>query len=279
MITSPKEYSQIFDTLKLNPRGMSLKQISTAVGMNRISVARYLDVLRTTGQVEMVPYGQTKLFYLSKSAPVSALLDFSSDYVILLSPDYRIVQINKRFVEFFEYTMDELIGKPLGSVFYSIAEDIPIEKMIEQALSGQTIDREIRILKEEEEYYFKIKIVPTVFYDGSPGTTMIFNDITEYKRSIAALTESQEKYLSLIEKISELLESIETAASLNDNIRNPLQAIVGLAEIGGGEDVSKIQNLVEEIDEIVQELDIGWVESTNLRQIITKAHQYLDAQE
>lgn len=276
MISGQREYSQIVDTLKLNPRGMSLKQISTAVGMNRISVARYLDVLRTSGQVEMVPYGQTKLFFLSRSAPIQALLDFSSDYVVLLSPDFRIVQINKKFLDFFENNAEDLVGKALGSVFYSIAEDIPIEKMVEQSLSGQQINREIRILKDEEEFYFKVKVVPTVFYDGSPGTTIIFNDITEYKRSIAALMESQDKYISLIEKISILLESVETAASLNDHIRNPLQAIVGLAEIDGGEQAGKIQHLVEDIDEIVQQLDIGWVESTNLRQIISKALQHFD---
>ena len=256
MISGQREYSQIVDTLKLNPRGMSLKQISTAVGMNRISVARYLDVLRTSGQVEMVPYGQTKLFFLSRSAPIQALLDFSSDYVVLLSPDFRIVQINKKFLDFFENRAEDLIGKPLGSVFYSIAEDIPIEKMVEQSLSGQQINREIRILKDEEEFYFKVKVVPTVFYDGSPGTTIIFNDITEYKRSIAALMESQDKYISLIEKISILLESVEASASLNDHIRNPLQAIVGLAEIDGGEQAGKIQHLVEDIDEIVQQLGL-----------------------
>jgi PAS domain S-box-containing protein len=261
------------DTLKINPRGMSLKQISTAVGMNRISVARYLDVLRTSGQVDMIPYGQTKLFYLANGAPISALLDFSSDYVILLSSDFCIMQINKRFVEFFGYEEDEIVGKPLGSVFLSIAEDIAIEKMIKQALSGQNIDKEIRILKSDEEYYFKIKIIPTAFFDGTPGTTLIFNDITEYKRSIAALTESEGKYLSIIEKMSELLEVMETAASLNDNIRDPLQAIVGLAEIEGGDDTSRIHTLVNEIDEIVQQLDIKWVESTNLRQMINKTQQ------
>jgi PAS domain S-box-containing protein len=276
MITSSKEYSQIIDTLKTNPRGMSLKQISHAIGMNRISAARYLDVLRTSGQVDMVPYGQTKLFFLSKSAPISALLDFSSDYVLLLSPDFRIRQINKKFLDFFEYELDEILGKPVGNVFYSIAEDIPIEKMIDLALSGQNMDREIRILKAEEEFFFKIKIIPTVFYDGSPGTTIIFNDITEYKRSIAALIESQEKYISLIEKISILLESVEAGASLNDHIRNPLQAIVGLAEIEGGDQMNKIQTLVEDIDKMVKELDIGWVESTNLRQVINKALRYID---
>ncbi|MBN1194062.1 MAG: PAS domain S-box protein [Methanomicrobiaceae archaeon] len=70
--------------------------------------------------------------------------------------------------------------------------------------------------------------------------------------------------------LEQIEKNIEQMAVLNDHIRNPLQAIVGLADLQGGEMAEKIFGQAQEIDRIIHRLDIGWVESTKIREFLVK---------
>lgn len=59
-------------------------------------------------------------------------------------------------------------------------------------------------------------------------------------------------------------------ARLSDQIRNPLQVILGLVSHGETETDSTIRGQVMEVDALVQQLDRGWVESGKLREFITR---------
>jgi PAS domain S-box-containing protein len=270
MVQNHKELTNILQILRDNPRGMSLKQISEAIGMNRISVARYLDILRASGQVDMVPYGQAKLFYLSHRVSVSALLDFSSDLVVVIGRDQHIVQANRNFLSLVSQNIEEIVGKQLLDVLNPLTQELGIKTKIDQALEGKELLEEICIIKDEEELYFHMKIVPTAFIDGSPGITIILEDITEYKRTINALIESEKKYRTLIENLGDFLVNVDRYSMMHDHIRNPLQAIVGIADLEGGELNDKIHQQAQEIDKIITQLDIGRIEADKIREFLRK---------
>ena len=59
-------------------------------------MARYLDMLLISGQVEMQVIGAAKVYFLSHRVPISAMLEFSSDYVIVLDTEQRIIQVNEK---------------------------------------------------------------------------------------------------------------------------------------------------------------------------------------
>ncbi|KQC05184.1 MAG: hypothetical protein APR53_08285 [Methanoculleus sp. SDB] len=84
--------------------------------------------------------------------------------------------------------------------------------------------------------------------------------------AIKAIAIETEKRLAL----EQIERNIEQMAVLNDHIRNPLQAIVGLADIEGGDLADKIFGQAQEIDRIIHRLDIGWVESTKIREFLVK---------
>ena len=67
--------SLLLSNLKEHPRGMSVSDLAAAVGINRNTVSRYLDVLLVSGQVEMETYGKAKVFYLSQRVPIAAMLE------------------------------------------------------------------------------------------------------------------------------------------------------------------------------------------------------------
>ncbi|WP_054848450.1 helix-turn-helix domain-containing protein [Methanoculleus chikugoensis] len=105
--------SLLLRALKEHPRGMSVSDLAAAVGINRNTVSRYLDVLLVSGQAEMETYGKAKVFYLSQRVPIAAMLNFSSDLVLVLDRDRRIVQANDAVCSFAGRERDAIIGNSI----------------------------------------------------------------------------------------------------------------------------------------------------------------------
>jgi sensor domain CHASE-containing protein len=64
--------------------------------------------------------------------------------------------------------------------------------------------------------------------------------------------------------------NIEQFAILGDHIRNPLTVIVGLADLHETEISSKIIEQAKIINEIVNKLDSGWIESEKIKEFLRK---------
>ena len=94
MILDQDKIDKIRDLLKKNPKGLTISELSQKVNLNRNSLAKYLEILLVSGQVEMESFGTAKVYYLSQRVPVSALLKFSTDLIVLLDSNLQVVQIN-----------------------------------------------------------------------------------------------------------------------------------------------------------------------------------------
>jgi PAS domain S-box-containing protein len=70
--------------------------------------------------------------------------------------------------------------------------------------------------------------------------------------------------------LDQIEKNMEQFAILNDHIRNPLQAIVGLVDLEGGPLADKIVSQAAEIDTIIKRLDIGWLESKKISDFLRK---------
>jgi len=58
--------------------------------INRNSVAKYLEILLITGQVEMRMYGNAKVYYLSHRVPISSMLKFANELILVLDSDFKV---------------------------------------------------------------------------------------------------------------------------------------------------------------------------------------------
>ena len=97
-----EKVDRIKQHLKWNPRGMTISDLSSHMTMNRNLVAKYLDMLLISGQVEMQVIGAAKVYFLSHRVPVSAMLEFSSDLVIMLDAEKKILQVNEQVLLLFD---------------------------------------------------------------------------------------------------------------------------------------------------------------------------------
>jgi PAS domain S-box-containing protein len=198
-----EQLSKIRKVLKANPRGMTVSQISKEINLNRNSVAKYLEVLLISGHVEMRSYGPAKVFFLSQRVPISAMLDFSSDYMLVLDRDFRIIKVNDNFLKLVGMEREDLLGQRFEDVSLPVLDSAEIMSNLESALNGKQIKQEMDCSAGEIDYCFNVKIVPTTFEDGLPGVTVILENMTESKRMEKALRKSERRYRLLLESISD----------------------------------------------------------------------------
>ncbi len=127
MILDSEKLSRIKNALMFKSKGMNITEISHQLKLNRNSVAKYLEILIMSGEVESHPYGTSKIFTISQHVPVSAMLQFSSDMILMIARDGRIIQVNDQFLKYGNTTRESVIGKHYSQTGISFFSDIPIK--------------------------------------------------------------------------------------------------------------------------------------------------------
>ena len=188
-----KELSRIKTILRDNPKGMTVTDISREMDINRNSVAKYLDILLISGHAEMITFGPAKVFFPSRRVPISSVLNFVSDYVLVVDRDLKITQINDTFLEFLDIKRDDLLGDFVEKACLPIFAKKKIIINIKETLNGKEFSEEVSLESEEGDFYFKLRLIPTTFEDGGIGVTIIIANITEKKRIEHALRGTKEK--------------------------------------------------------------------------------------
>jgi PAS domain S-box-containing protein len=196
-----QEISLIKQILKENPKGMTVTDISRKIKINRNSVAKYLDIMRISGQVEMITFGPAKVFFPSRRVPILNMIDYTSDYILVCDKNLKINTINNTFLEFLKTPKEKIIGHYVNNTILGFLEDEPeISQAIKEAIEGKGITRDIDFNRDEENIFLKIKIVPITFEDGSYGVTLIISNVTYHKIAEKALKESQNNFRNLLKK-------------------------------------------------------------------------------
>ena len=108
---------------------------------------------------------------------------------------------------------------------------------------------------------YSLRNMPIVENGVFKQSVLCLRDTTEY----TVLEDIKKEAFVQIEK------NMEQFAVLNDRIRNPLQVILGIIDLECGEEVTeKIVPYINEIDDLIKGLDVGWIESEKVRNMIVK---------
>ncbi|MBN2065548.1 MAG: PAS domain-containing protein [Candidatus Thermoplasmatota archaeon] len=199
-----QEITLITKILKENPKGMTVTDISRKIKINRNSVAKYLDIMRISGLVEMITFGPAKVFFPVRRIPLGNIINYTSDYLIIFNDKLKIVMTNDPLLHFMRCERDDLIGRSVTDTSLSILEEeLELSSDIQDALEGNEVTKELLFHVEGEERYCIIRILPTSFEDGENGATMILTDKTDQKVAEKTLRESEEKFRELLKKMNE----------------------------------------------------------------------------
>jgi PAS domain S-box-containing protein len=184
---------------------MTISDLASEMNMNRNLVAKYLDMLLISGQVEMQVIGAAKVFFVSRRVPISALLEFSSDLVIVVDKDQRILQVNEQVPLLLDETRESLIKKRLEEINNPLLRALFQSGTKNSRPDGSEQATEISCQIRGEERHFRAKQVPTAFEDGSDGFTYIVEDVTARKKYEEMLKISEARYRGLVQSSGEAI--------------------------------------------------------------------------
>ena len=196
------ELTQVKELLRNHPQGMSVTEIASALGRNKHSTGRYLDILHAAGHVDLRTFGMAKVFTLSSRVPLSALLSYTTDLVLVLDRDMRIIQGNDPFFSMLEIQGSDILQKRIEHISSpNPANDeflLKLSKIISSKKESFELMRGGQVTR-----FFRGKVIPTVFDDGSSADTIILEDITLEKEALRALQESEEFFRSVSDNLSD----------------------------------------------------------------------------
>ena len=195
--TYQKELSRIKGILKDNPKGMTVTDISREIKLNRNSVAKYLDILLISGHAEMITFGPAKVFFPARRVPLTAVLNFISDYIMVLDRELKVLQVNNALLEFLDLSRDDFVGREIEKTLLKAFHEFEILSKIKHALNGNQLADEVHFKTEEKMFYFRIQLIPTTFEDGRQGVTCIMTDITEKRQIENALKGEKPRFTSV----------------------------------------------------------------------------------
>jgi len=197
-----QEIAIIKRILQENSKGMTVTDISRKIKINRNSVAKYLDIMRISGHVEMITFGPAKVFFPSRRVPICDMLNYTSDYILVFDSKLKITMANDSFLNFIKITREELIGQLINHAISKVFKDhSELLVGIQEALEGRQLSQDIDFQIGRERYFFKVDIVPTTFEDGRCGGTIVIKNNTNNKIAENALRESEENFRSLLNKM------------------------------------------------------------------------------
>ena len=200
-----EEFSKIKEVLKNTLKGMTITEISKEIGLNRNSTAKYLDILQVLGDVEMRIFGTAKVFYPSDRIPLSSLMNFSSDALIIIDKNLRFVKVNEGFIELTNIDREKIVGIKINKFSFPIFDDPELILKIKNSLRGKTTSFERDyIFPDKNTYFFLIDLIPIIFADAEPGLFISLRDISKRKKAELELKESEAKFRTIFESIPDL---------------------------------------------------------------------------
>jgi PAS domain S-box-containing protein len=195
--------SRIKGVLKNNPRGMSVIEIAGEIRRNRQSVAKYMEMLVMSGHVDVHNFGASKVYYLTQRLPISALLNLTSGFIIILDGNLNVINVNDHFLEFVNIEREDLMYKGFEKFAFPIEFKPSIIPNIKDAVNGTESTIEALYAKKDNLLYFKIKFIPMVLEDGDPGVTIFFDDVTDRRR----IEEAHSQLAAIVEASSDAIIS------------------------------------------------------------------------
>jgi PAS domain S-box-containing protein len=221
-----------------------------------VSAGMLPDNQFVTNIIDITDRKHAELALLIKDHAISS----SINAIAILDLDFNITYVNQSLLHLMDYHHEnELIGKSAGIFAGSSRQVDEVRETIRK--DGSWFGEMVLVKYNRSPFYVLLWMNMVRDDTGAPICIMAsFIDITDRKQMEVA----KRKALEQIEK------NIEQFAILGDNIRNPLAVIVGLSSLADGEIADKIILQAKEIDRIITQLDLGWIESENVRGFIKK---------
>ncbi len=230
VVLDQEKVDKVKQYLRWSERGLTISDLTSKMDLNRNLVAKYLDMLLISGQVEMRFIGAAKVYTLSHRVPISAMLEFSSEYLIVMDAEQRILQVNEPLLQFLKEPRDAIVGKKPGEISNPFISTLPVPVPDSSGKIPCGKAKEIQSVQDGKTRYFRVKQIPTAFEDGGQGITCIIEDITERKEAAEEIAR-QATRMEFFSKILQEFIELSPDANIYEKIGNDLRSLIPFALI------------------------------------------------
>ncbi len=185
------------------------------------------------------------------------ILQISEGIIIFDHRTGKIIESNEKISEIFGYTEDEI---------HSMTIDELIRGCIKRDAGHWVIPENTGLVegrihqKDGDKRDIEVSLSRISLKENPDAASAVIRDITDKK----------EAERTQIQALIQIDRNIEQFAILADNIRNPLQVIVGYSALSTDEHTTEIVEQVDRINEIIKQLDQGWIDSDNVRRFLRR---------
>lgn len=171
----------------------------------------------------------------------------------------ELIEANNAAIEILGYSRPELAEMRLID-FLAVEDEMDPDSVIQQLISNGKVQFE-GSYRTNQGTLIPVEVIAHTFDEfGEKAVLIITRDITE-RKDVERLKR---------EAFQQIEKNMQQFAILNDQLRNPIQGIIGTADLMEDVHKEKLIRLATMIDEIVRKLDQGYIESEKIREFLRK---------
>ena len=128
------------------------------------------------------------------------LFDQSSEGIVILDNNFRVVKSNQHFLEMFDYKKNEILNKHIKDIVVPKEKSRETDNFIKMVENDERVNtKSFRQKKNDEKIEVSIQGFPISLNQGDSGYYIIYQDITELKNLERKYINSRKKYRALFE--------------------------------------------------------------------------------
>lgn len=219
--------SRIVDVLKSHPDGLNIVEIAEQTGLNRMSAAKYLEVLTAQEWVAAEVFGRSKVFTLPKRLPMTAFLKHATKCYCITDNDLRVVQYHDNLLTISGLAASDIDGITLPDIFGDRIDNFG--DCLDACKKALTKGSETVVA--DDRFHGNLKVIeihhlPIRFPDGSNGLIAVSQEITGQRQEVIELNQKAERFQRMVEHMQHVV--IETSTDGRITYVNPRAAEWGL---------------------------------------------------